>query len=697
MAVNQREIQVELPAAPCAEGVFAACVRAMLARIDSLTEPDAVAAALFAAAAEPLRRAIVAAQAEPATRIPMTLAVVAEPHSLVVTLGAAWQQRIALPDLAQRMPTVDAEPPSTGSPNLGVGIYLVQQLMDEVDYQPGVGGNHWLLRKRLPGSALPENAAHATVQEPSRAKSSVVIDLPATYRELSVLAACTTALLTECDRGQLPADELGRTVSEIELVVQEIGNAIVEHAYAGKVGRIRAEVTRGATDLLIDIKDEGENRFSLSDLAMPVFPTTMTDSSIFAGSAMLFASMTFVNIGNYLYNLILGRWLGPVRFAELSLIVTLMLVVTLVTSTFQTITAKFAAVHTANGNWVGLAGLQGWLGRRAWVLGGVVMGLLVLGAPLLSRFFHTGSIWPFVLLAVGAPIYFAQGVDRGVLQGRTRLGPLMVSYQVEMWVRLVVGVALVALGYAVNGAVLGITLSFAATWLVARRALVDVHRLPDGPMLLSPRERRLIRTFAIPVALALTGQVLINNSDILIVKRFFPDEAAGHYAALALIGRMVFFATWSVVTMLFPIVAQKQERGERHRHLLLISLGLVTLVAGGIVVVTYAVPELIVSLLFGAAYAPIASLLWLYAIATALFAMANVVVSYRLSAGNGQGSILVAAGGVMQVIALWLFHADLRQVVVVQIWVMGFLLAGLLLWDLWLEVARRRVRPMVSP
>ena len=46
--------------------------------------------------------------------------------------------------------------------------------------------------------------------------------------------------------------------------------------------------------------------------------------SILSGGALLFASMTVVNAGNYLFNLILGRWLGPEAFSDLSLIVTLL-------------------------------------------------------------------------------------------------------------------------------------------------------------------------------------------------------------------------------------------------------------------------------------------------------------------------------------------------------------------------------------
>ena len=54
--------------------------------------------------------------------------------------------------------------------------------------------------------------------------------------------------------------------------------------------------------------------------------------------------MTIVNAGNYIYNLILGRWLGPTLFADVSLIITLLLVVTFITAPLQMTTARYLSL-----------------------------------------------------------------------------------------------------------------------------------------------------------------------------------------------------------------------------------------------------------------------------------------------------------------------------------------------------------------
>jgi O-antigen/teichoic acid export membrane protein len=415
-----------------------------------------------------------------------------------------------------------------------------------------------------------------------------------------------------------------------------------------------------------------------------------------AGGALLFASATLVNAGNYLFNLILGRWLGPAAFADISLIVTLFLVTSFLTAGLQIPAARFAAVYAADGDLGRAAGLRRWGTRAAAGVGLLLLLLLAGGAGMWAQFFGAASPWPFVIFGLCVPFYLVQGVHRGVLQGLTRFRPLALTYQVEMWSRLLLSFALVGLGFAVNGAVLAIGLSFVAAWLLARQlagaALPPAAHeassiVQPGAQTQAPgfgaAERRALLLFAGPVLAAQLGQILINNSDILIVRHFFPAVEAGHYAALALIGRIVFFATWSVVTAMLPIAAQRYRRGEPHRPLLYASLAAVLAVALPIVALTIWHPVEIVNLLFGPEYTAVAPLLWLYAVATLLFALGNVIINYRLSLGDVAGTYLAIAAGAAQVAFLWTFHASLAQVVWVQVGLMAALFGALAVWDMW--------------
>ena len=485
------------------------------------------------------------------------------------------------------------------------------------------------------------------------------------------------------------------------------GVAMVGLDYEVKVGSFLAEVGQGAMNVPLTDLEAGrlptvldrawEQRHVASAAIRDQFCQLRTRSlqnfehfadlasrprqgGLIGGGALLLASMTIVNAGNYLFNLVLGRWMGPAAFADLSLMITAFLIVTLITATLQTISAKFSAMYAADGDTARVELIRAWLGRWAWGLGGATLAVLAIGAPFWQQFFQTTSAWPFVILGLGLPFYYAQGIDRGVLQGSTRFTALALSYQVEMWARLIFAVALVALGWSVNGAVAGVTLSLVAAWLAAAWPLGGVPRRTTGTQLVAA-DRRAITAFAGPVIAALVGQVLINNSDILIVKHFFPSTEAGHYAALALIGRVVFFATLSVVAAMFPIAAQRHQRGEPHRNLLWLGLALVAAASLAVIGAALIFPDLMVQLLFGAAYLPISPLLWLYAAATMFYALSNVVINYRLAIGDGGGSALVVVAGIAQVVGLWIFHASLYDVVMVQVVLMAVLLVALIGWD----------------
>ncbi|MBX3082881.1 MAG: polysaccharide pyruvyl transferase family protein [Anaerolineae bacterium] len=482
--------------------------------------------------------------------------------------------------------------------------------------------------------------------------------------------------------------ELGLPWASLSLAELEQGSlpALLDRAWAER------PTTHAALPPRVEqIKANARKNFEM--LEQPVSAAALGNTSFLQASTIFFVSATIVNGGNYLFNLLLGRWLGPQAFSDLSLIVTLLLVATFITSTISTTAAKFAASYAAEGNLTNLAGLRRWLNRSAWAVGLVLFAALTLGAEPLAQFFNVSSGWLFVIFGAAMPMFLAQSVDRGILQGQTRFLTLAASYQAEMWVRLIFGTLAVLIGWSVSGAVGAVSLSIVATWWVARQA---GNPLPEvAAANYSPTERRSVLVYAGPVLLALIGQILINNSDVLIVKRFFDTTSAGQYAALALIGRMVFFATWSVVTTMFPIVAQRHQRGESHRHLLWNALKMVGAVSVGIIIMTLLIPNLIVNILFGEQYLSIAPLLWAYALATTLYSIVNVYVNYWLSVGKSGGTYLVLVGGIMQVILLVLLHQTLSVVVWVQIGLMGSVALTLVVWDQW--IMRKSVRPVVTP
>lgn len=400
-------------------------------------------------------------------------------------------------------------------------------------------------------------------------------------------------------------------------------------------------------------------------------PRAIEGRGLATGGAALGLATMVANAGNYLLNVFLGRWLTPAEFADANLMVTVMLLVTAGAISLQLLAARFSGINMANEDPDATAALGRWLTRRAVTAGGFVAAVLVLGTGLWRDFFNSESAWPFVILGLGMPFYLAQAVGRGLLQGRLAFLPLAATFVVEMLVRVIAGIGLVALGFGVEGATVALTLSFLAVWLHVRVLVGPGRFVPMS----SEAIGRLV-AYASPVALLLLGQIIINNGDVLIAKRFLEPDTAGTYAAVALAGRAVFFLSWSVATTLFPAATQRNERGMESNSLL--HGGLVVVAVMGIcsVVGAFLFGGALLGGVFGAAYADLSSQLARYALATTLFAMANLVVSHHLSIGRVRPALVLLGGGVAQTVLLLIGRSSIDSLITAQLVAMALLLAA---------------------
>lgn len=375
-----------------------------------------------------------------------------------------------------------------------------------------------------------------------------------------------------------------------------------------------------------------------------------------------------VNGGNYLYNLALGRVLGPDAFADAAILITLMLVLSFVAMTFQLAVAKFTTEFDDK--------KQGTFINRVYTQAsrfGVVLGAaIVVFATQLQKIFQTESSVMFTIFGLAVPIYFIMSVNRGRLQGEKAFIQLSITYQLEMLCRLALTFALLL--------VFNITSSIAVSSAIAISFIAGVFPFKKirikgvSQKVLNRKENKIIVQFFVLTACYELTQIICNNSDILLVKHYFPLHDAGLYASLALIGRVVYFVTWMFVMLLLPTVVSMRKEGKNSVPVLLQYVGYITVLASAIVAFTFLFPTVAVQLLFGEQYIAIAPLLGWYALATSFFALSNIFAYYYLSLNHYKPIVIAAVFGLLQVVLIMGFHNSLFQVVIVQMIAMGTLL-----------------------
>lgn len=379
-------------------------------------------------------------------------------------------------------------------------------------------------------------------------------------------------------------------------------------------------------------------------------------------------SVLLVNGGNYLYNLALGRFLGPAKFADAAIMITFLLVLSFIAMTFQLVTAKFSVLFED----VVFKNFISKIYKNSAIIG-VVLGILImLFASELQIFFKTTSSSMFVVFGIGVPIYFFMSVNRGVFQGKKQLKKLSVTYQLEMISRLLITFGLLYF-FNIESSILialGILCSFMFGLIPFEFKNISFSKIVS----LENTESKMVRNFFIITAFYELTQIIINNSDILLVKHYFESYDAGLYASLALIGRVVYFIAWMFVMLLLPTVVQLKKEGKSTAPILLKYVGYIFIIATTIVTSCYFFPEQIIAILFGDEYMAITSLLWKYAIATGIFAISNIFAYYYLSLDKYIPVVISGLFGMLQIGLIILFHKNLEQVVHVQILAMVLLL-----------------------
>src|SRR6202035_753422 len=180
-----------------------------------------------------------------------------------------------------------------------------------------------------------------------------------------------------------------------------------------------------------------------------------------------------------------------------------------------------------------------------------------------------------------------------------------------------------------------------------------------------------------------SGQTIINNFDIVLVKHFFPPAEAGFYAAIALVGRLVNMCAWSVVNTMFPVSAGAGNEEHEGSPVLFTSLLLVFLILTVLIFGLWLVPSFLWKILFGAhfdlsSYGALAPLLILYAITTGIYSLSSVIITYEMSRKIANTSWLQLAFSGALALGIYLLHHTLHQVILVQLFLMVILLVVLM-------------------
>lgn len=387
-------------------------------------------------------------------------------------------------------------------------------------------------------------------------------------------------------------------------------------------------------------------------------------------SALMLGATSLTSLLHYAFSLVMGRMLGPADYSIMSALMGVYVVVSIPVTVISTVVAKSVSGRLAQGKESEIGGViwQAW--KQIVLYGGGIVLLLLMLSPWLSRFLQIDAVRPVIaMISIILPA-LALFAARGCLQGLQRFGALAANTVLEATLRLGSGIALVSLKLEASGGLLALTCSCLGAMGVAIWSLLPYLRRRAA----SKQETGMARYFFLTLAGYLAFAVL-TNTDMILVRHFFPPQAAGEYAAAATLGKIALFLPAPMATVMFPKTALRNAQRQETTSVLSKSAAVTLILCAIPVIGMFILPQHLVGWSYGQAYIGGAGLLGIYGASMAGYALVSLLLQYFLSVDDMRFITTLAIGAVLSLLGISAFHTSASQVVTVMGIIGGLMIA----------------------
>ncbi len=396
-------------------------------------------------------------------------------------------------------------------------------------------------------------------------------------------------------------------------------------------------------------------------------------NSFFTDSAVMVVGYNLASGLSYLYHLIIGRLLGPADYSDLAALFSLIALIGILPTSLNLVIAKYISKST---NKKEIIYLIEWFNKRIYFTSFIVFAGILLLSPFISSFLNIKNY--LIIWLTGALFIFSFPtlLNYAILQGLLKFKELVICNLAANFTKILFGILLILIGFASNGAFVGLLISGWLTWLLSRYYLRRYKPLsktgsPDITNILS---------YAVPILVQSIALTSIYSSDVVLVKHFFNPHQAGIYASLSTLGRIVYFAVFPVTAVMFPMVSKRFSLGQDYFKIFFSSFILSSLMAGFILVIYLLLPSLSINILYGKLYLEGAELLFRFGLFMTLFTLSTVFINFHLSIGDTRVVFLPVLAAIGQIIGIWIYHQSLYQVILVSLITNSLLLISLFVY-----------------
>ncbi|HEV2010113.1 MAG TPA: hypothetical protein VGS17_03695, partial [Candidatus Limnocylindria bacterium] len=309
---------------------------------------------------------------------------------------------------------------------------------------------------------------------------------------------------------------------------------------------------------------------------------------------------TIANLFAYGYQVVMARLLRPDDYAILTALFGILILEALSAQVIQSATARLVAQYKVRGEEAALhVFVRRWT-RRILIGAGLPALAVVIAAPVVTPVLAL-PVTSVALLGLALFVTALLTFTGGLLQGLGQFGWFGWYFIVQAFTRLIVGVALVYLGFGVTGAIVGAVAALGAGLALSLVPLAPLFRAARGAVHaveLGAAETR----FFLLASVIMLAYAALTNVDAVASRALLPLADAGAYAGTITMAKVVLFAPIAVGFILLERTARAHARGDGTDGPLFLALAF-TLVTSGLVTLAYlAAPAFFTRLVVGDQY-----------------------------------------------------------------------------------------------
>lgn len=388
-------------------------------------------------------------------------------------------------------------------------------------------------------------------------------------------------------------------------------------------------------------------------------------------SLVLFFGTVLVNVLNYLLHLIVGRMVTAEAYGEIESLISLLTIVSVPAAAIGIIATKYSAKMKLSDDETGTHTVFRYLNRKIFLFGIPLLLLAFAATPALRGFLNMESSLPLLFIWALMFLSFLGAVSNGVLSGWQRFAALNVVGVWSALVKFVLGVALIRLGFLVNGAIGSFLAAGAVGYGISLLYLRFIFKAKvlsnDAHAALSHVDTDAIKKSVIPTFIGMLAITMLGNVDMIFAKHALDPVVSGEYSALSVVAKTIFFVTGVITSVLFAMTAGDAEKTEASMRTFKQATMLTVVIGFGSVMFFALFPRFSLGIFFGDKYLNVSHFLALFACMAALYSLANLFLQYLISLHQMRVMIWFLAIAILEVLAFYLYGNSLYDIIALTV------------------------------